>query len=146
MKRLSRTLGRAAALVLAGCQEGAPPDASPIRVEDAWVRGVPSGNTAAYMTITSVDGHADRLLELHAPDAARVELHRTRIDESGLARMEPAGGLQIGPGESVRMEPGGLHAMLFEIRRPLAAGDTVVLSLLFAAAGEVRVRAPVRAR
>ncbi|HEX9710104.1 MAG TPA: copper chaperone PCu(A)C [Candidatus Thermoplasmatota archaeon] len=43
------------------------------------------------------------------------------------------------------MEPGGLHLMLLGLRRALVPGDTVTLVLRFQEAGELEVRAPVRA-
>jgi copper(I)-binding protein len=100
-------------------------------------------NTAAYMRIEGDARTADQLLDVRA-EFAMAELHRTTIDASGLATMAPAGPVTVQRGESVRMEPGGLHIMLMGVTRSLSAGEVVELTLVFETAGEVTVRAEVR--
>jgi hypothetical protein len=46
------------------------------------------------------------------------------------------------PGETVRIEPGGMHLMLLDVTMPLEAGTKVTLALRFAGAGAVEVEAP----
>jgi copper(I)-binding protein len=43
------------------------------------------------------------------------------------------------------MLPGGVHVMLLQLTRALAVGDTVPLTLRFAAGDSLVVRVPVRA-
>jgi copper(I)-binding protein len=43
----------------------------------------------------------------------------------------------------VKLTPDGMHIMLSQLRRKLAAGDTVKLYLSLSRAGPVEVRAPV---
>lgn len=52
-------------------------------------------------------------------------------------------GLPLPAGETVRLQAGGLHLMLVGLRRPLAAGDVVPLTLTFERAGEVGLALPV---
>jgi copper(I)-binding protein len=50
------------------------------------------------------------------------------------------------PGESVLvLRPGGMHLMVEGFDRPPVAGDTLLVTLRFARADSVQVRAPVRA-
>ena len=51
--------------------------------------------------------------------------------------------VDIGGGEVVMFQPGGLHVMLFDVS-DLQAGDTVNITLEFQEAGLVEVEAPVR--
>jgi copper(I)-binding protein len=56
--------------------------------------------------------------------------------------MRPTGALAVQ--DTVRLERGGTHVMLDGVRRPLTAGDTVEVELVFLRAGRRVVRAPVR--
>ena len=49
--------------------------------------------------------------------------------------------IDIPAGGSVQLKPGGYHVMLMELAKPIAAGDTVPVTLTFEKAGEVTVDA-----
>jgi copper(I)-binding protein len=53
-------------------------------------------------------------------------------------------GIEIGPGESVELRPGGDHLMLLDLVRPLEAGDRFEVVLEFEAGGSRAVAASVR--
>ncbi len=123
-----------------------PALAADLTVEGAFARAVPEGvrASAAYMTITNPGPEDDRLVAARAPFAARVELHR-HLMENGVAMMrEVEGGIPAPAGETVTLEPGGLHVMLMGLSGPLAEGETATLTLVFEKAGEIVVEAPVR--
>lgn len=98
------------------------------------------GSGVGYLSIRN-DGEAgERLIAVEADRAGRVELHRTTV-ENGVMRMRPAtGGTEIPPGETVELEPGGLHIMFLDVAEPFAAGEHIEAVLQFEAAGEVEVR------
>ena len=142
--------GSAALLVLliSACGERALPDPG-IEVSDAWVRSVRVEgsnpvNTAAYMRIANRASTADRLLEIRSDAARKTELHRTTIDENGLATMGPAGPVEIPAGDSTLLEPGGLHVMLMGVEETLPEGGVVRLTLVFETAGELTVEVEAR--
>lgn len=111
---------------------------------DAYARATPPGarNGAAYATISSVEG--DRLLGAASPAAAMVQVHDTTV-EGGVAKMrEIEGGLEIPPGGSVSLEPGGKHIMLMGLAGPLMEGEEITLTFTFEKAGAIEVAAPVR--
>ena len=86
--------------------------AGDLEVRGAWIRQPPPGaNAAAYMTLHNGGSSAQRLLGARTAAAERVELHRSVV-ENGVARMEPVEALEIGPGETIELAPGGLHWML----------------------------------
>lgn len=136
------------AALLAACNAAVPEAAAPVpaglHVEAPWVRATVAGSTvsAAYFTIRNGNAAADTLLDAASPVAGRTELHRT-VTEDGMARMRPAGNVEIGPGQTVHAEPGGLHVMLMDLHQPLAHGASVPLSLVFRDAGTVVVAAEV---
>jgi copper(I)-binding protein len=60
--------------------------------------------------------------------------------EQGVAKMRPVeGGLEIKPGETVELKPGGFHVMLTGLKQPLEKGQKVKATLEFAKAGKVDV-------
>ena len=122
----------------------AAPPASGVEVEEAWARPTPPAATVAavYMTLRN-RGAADRLLRLASPLAGRVELHQTS-SEGGMMRMRQLPFAPVAAGGQLVAAPGGLHVMLLQLKRPLAAGEEFPLTLLFATAGEVRIKVKVR--
>lgn len=130
-----------ASLLLAACSRGAPD----IAVSDVWARETRSGETAAYVTIVNRGSVSDRLVAVAAPAPApaSASLHETRY-EKGIARMRPVDGVEIPAGASVALEPAGAHVMIIGLAEPLAAGDSLALTLRFERSGERRVTAEVR--
>jgi copper(I)-binding protein len=122
---------------------GASAAAEPPAIADAWIRAAPPGarTAAAYLTITSAAA-ADRLLGAATPAAGAVEIH-THVAEAGMSRMVRLPELILPAGETIRLEPGGLHLMLLDVSWPLAAGTKVAMSLHFAEAGEIEIDVPV---
>ena len=81
----------------------------------------------------------ERLIGGTSTVAARVEVHES-LTVDGVARMRPVeGGLLIKPGETVELKPGGLHAMLVDLTRPLKEGETIKGTLVFEKAGTVAI-------
>ena len=65
--------------------------------------------------------------------------------EDGVSKMRPLpDGLEIKPGETVELKPGGLHVMLSELKQPLAQGKSVKVTLQFKNAGKVTVDYPIQ--
>jgi len=82
-----------------------------IEVGNPWTRATPRGAPVAvvYMTITNKGSVADRLVGGSTAVAGRFEVHNM-VTEDGVAKMRPVtGGLEIKPGSTVTLEPGGLH-------------------------------------
>ena len=99
-------------------------------VKNAWVRLPPPGAdiAAAYLTL-----EAKRPLTLSSaksPAAEAVELHSMSM-KNGVMEMRHLPALELAPGKPVTLEPGGLHLMLINLKKPLKAGDKVRLVLYF---------------
>lgn len=71
------------------------------------------------------------------------EIHQTSTTAEGVSSMAPAGEIVIAPGEAVSLEPGGLHAMLMRLQRPMAKGESFSLMLDFSDGGEITVEVPI---
>lgn len=113
-------------------------DAVPkIELHDAWIREAPPGAAvlAGYVAIEN-RGTADAVVESAASDDfAEVEFHEMRMD-GGVMQMRGIAALALPAGETVSLAPGGLHLMLHEPKRALAAGDEVVIELTLKGGGE----------
>ncbi len=131
MRPISRTaLGLVLCLGLlpAGCGPGTP---ARVAVEQAWVRlPVVAGRPgAAYFTLTG-GGTPVRLVAVETPSADHVELHEGGMS-GGRMTMRRLDGVDLGPGATVAFKPGGDHAMVFGIKRNVAAGGTMRLAFRF---------------
>lgn len=102
----------------------------PVVIEHARIRLTPAGAPmAGYFELHNHSGQELRILGATSPDFAEIMLHRT-VTEDGRSRMEHQhDGVQVPAGGVVRFEPGGLHLMLMNAKRPLAVGDQVELRL-----------------
>ena len=97
------------------------------------------------MTIRNTGDEAVTLTKIHTDIAMMPEIHRTSTNDQGVSSMAPAGEIEIGPGETVALEPGGLHAMLMRLQRPMTEGDRFQLTLAFSDGSEVVVDVPILA-
>ena len=106
-----------------------------------WARVTATANVpgVGYLAIENTGTDDDRLLGAASPVVARVELHRTVI-EDGIARMRPPpDGLALPAGAIIELAPGGYHLMLTGLTAPLTTGARVPLTLRFERAGEVAI-------
>ena len=110
---------------------GAPPAlAGGLTIADAWTPEAPPGRTmAGFMTLHNTGDQAISLTAARSPQFGRVEIHTMSMDD-GVMRMRRLDRLVIDPGATVRLEPGGLHLMLFEPRNRLAVGDAIAITLI----------------
>jgi len=116
-----------------------------LEISNAWARATAPGAAvgAAYLRIVNTGASEDTLLAMTTDAAQTAELHQSST-ENGVARMRPAGPRDIPGGQSLAVEPGGLHVMLNGLRAPLVAGSTLSLTLVFRRAGSIIVPVTVR--
>ena len=114
-------------------------------VSEAWVREAPPGADvlAGYLRLENPAGDTVVVGTLQSRDFDHIEIHRTVVEE-GVARMFPVERLEIPPGETVALEPGGMHLMLFRPVRSLRQDDRVVFSLELADGRSQTFEATVR--
>jgi len=122
-------------------------DVGPIHIAQPWARATPKGakSGAGYMTITNNGSTPDRLSCVSSDASAECQLH-TMTMENGVMKMRPVeGGLEIKPGETVRLKPASVHVMFLDLKHPLEAGKTLGATLQFEKAGTVQVEFPIAA-
>jgi len=127
------------AILGCGTQEGRGAGVAEVVVSHAAVPKPVSGTEAtAFLTLENHGGAPDTLLGVESPQAGGVMLH-----EMVGGRMEMVTTIPLPAGRRVRLVPGSYHLMMHELTGPLAVGDTVTLTLRYARADPVVVRAPV---
>jgi len=131
----------AASSLMSGCASSP----GELVVQDAWARPAPGGgNSAIYFTIDNRGGQADTLLSAASDAAGTVELHISRMDDSGNMVMEHQNNVPVPAGETVNFEPGGLHVMLMDLNSDLQPQESLTVTLTFEKAGSIVVEASVR--
>ncbi len=112
-----------------------------LKITAAWARATPNGAKVGggYLTITNTGTTPDRLLGGSSQVSKRFELHEMK-SENGIMKMRPlANGIEIKPGQTVALSPGGEHFMLVGLSRPLKQGGEFKATLNFEKAGKVDV-------
>jgi copper(I)-binding protein len=112
-----------------------------LEIGHPWARATPKGATigGGYLKITNTGAEADRLVGGSSTVAGRFEVHEMATVD-GVMKMRPVtGGLEIKPGQTVELKPGGFHIMLMGLKQPLEAGQTVKGTLTFEKAGTVEI-------
>ncbi|MFN3076562.1 MAG: copper chaperone PCu(A)C [Alphaproteobacteria bacterium] len=143
--RLLSAIAGIACMALSGTASAGNVTAGDLVIGPSWARATPgaAANGAAFLTIADKGKTADKLIRAASPVAGTVELH-THVHEGGVMKMRPVPGIDIAPGATVEMKPGGLHVMLIGLKAPLKEGETFPLALTFEKAGEVRVEVMVK--
>lgn len=137
-------------LAASGCGPGEAPPVTGDRpggepaVVAPWVRAAPPTATvmAGYLRLEA----GARAVTVAAAECAgfdRTELHETRVVD-GVATMRQLDGLDLAPGASRVLEPGGMHLMLMGPERIPPAGESVRCALLLADGTRLPFEATVR--
>jgi copper(I)-binding protein len=112
-------------------------------VEDGWVRASVPGqlSTGAFMRI--VANEPTQLVSASSPVAGVAEVHAMKM-EGDVMRMRPAGPIDLPVGSAFELKPSGYHLMLQDLKKPLEAGSTVPVTLVFRNAKGVETRQELR--
>ncbi|MEQ8514514.1 MAG: copper chaperone PCu(A)C, partial [Chromatocurvus sp.] len=107
-------------------------------ISGAWVRAMPPTQsvTAGYLTLENPGTGVITITGATADVSPRVEIHTT-VSRDGMQRMQPVDTLDVAPGASIELAPGGYHLMLREMPKMPAEGDSVELCLELAGAQPV---------
>ena len=92
-----------------------------------------------FLTITNKGTTPDRLIAARSPVSLKVEVHEMKMAGSVMRMREVDGGIEIPPGATVTLKPGGYHIMFMELKAPLAQGGKVPVTLVFEKAGSIDV-------
>ena len=112
-----------------------------MKISSPWARATPKGASVGggYMTITNTGSAPDRLVGGSTDVSKSFEVHEMKM-EGGVMKMRPVvGGIEIKPGQTVTLDPGGYHVMFVGLKDQLKQGGHFKATLQFAKAGKVDV-------
>ena len=103
-----------------------------IIIEDAWVRASEYSAKAGGMTgiFAKITNNGDKTITLVGGSTDAAMMVQTHEVVNGMMQ-EKKGGIVIKPGETVILEPGGLHIMIMNITKPIVAGDKMSITVKF---------------
>jgi len=118
--------------------------AKTLRISNAFARATPPGAkvAGAFMSIENQGKETDRLVSASSPVAGLVEIHEMAMD-GGLMKMRAVKVIDLKPGATVELRPGGYHVMLEDLKQPLKQGEQVPVLLTFEKAGTVEIKVKV---
>ena len=121
--------------------------AQQVELSRAWARATAPGQEvgAAYLELKSASDLT--LVKVESPVAGTVEIHKMTM-KNGVMEMRMLETLELPAGQVVKLEPGGFHFMLFDLKQPLKTGESVPLTLNFkdktGKASTLKVELPVK--
>ena len=118
-----------------------------IEIAQPWARATPptAESGGGYLAITNTGTTPDRLIAVKSPAAAKVEIHEMKMDGNIMRMREVEKGIEVPPGATVELKPGGFHVMFMGLRAPFAKDTKVPLTLVFEKAGSIDVDLMVQA-
>lgn len=96
---------------------------------DPWVKVAPSGMTAVFGTLKNGSGTDVVVVSGSSPAASMVELHEVAMVDGAMKMRPKEGGFTVPAGGTHELKPGGDHIMLMGLTGPIAAGQTVAVTL-----------------
>jgi periplasmic copper chaperone A len=112
-----------------------------LEIGHPWTRATPPSARVAggFLKITNKGATSDRLLSATFIGSTSTEVHEM-AHEGGIMRMrELPKGLEIGPGETVELKPGGFHLMFIDLKTGLKEKESLKGELVFEKAGRIAV-------
>ena len=115
-----------------------------ISIKDAWVRPSHPGQDvgAAYMTSTSMQDIT--LVRVESDVSNSIEIHSMTM-QNGVMKMRMLDNLPLIAGKPYKLEPGGFHFMLFDLKKTLAVGESVNFVLYFKAKNKAEFKQNIKA-
>ena len=138
------TFHRIAIVALGLCRLALPASAheyklAALQIGHPWARATaPTAPSAGgFLTITNTGTTADKLITVKTPTADMAQIHEMKMDGNVMRMREVAGGLEIPPGATMTLAPGGYHVMMMGLKAPLKQGEKVPVTLVFEKAGSI---------
>lgn len=128
--KLSSLIRPAAGLVVAGlfAVSAVSAVAADLEVANPWVRGTVAAQkaTGAFMKLSSKSGVT--LVGVASPAANVVEIHEMVMADN-VMKMRAVPRVEVLPGQPLELKPGSYHVMLIDLKKPLAKGEIVPITL-----------------
>lgn len=106
--------------------------AQELQIFDTAVRQPLPGRTVSvgYLSIKNTRPEAVRLIKASSPLFGSIELHQHSM-VNGMMQMQRMQDIEIPAGQTIKLQPGGLHLMMFRPVAPLELNGSVPIELSF---------------
>jgi hypothetical protein len=115
-----------------------------VEILDPWARATVPGQKVGGVYMQIIARESMRLTGVKSAAAETAGVHDMKM-ENGMMRMRAVPFLQLPAGQPVKLQPGGYHIMLMDLRRSLVPGQKVKLELTFEDTSKRRHRIVVQA-
>lgn len=117
-----------------------------LNIKNVWARAsIPSSrNSAAYFEIVNNTDKEYVIISASTSVANNVELHNSFVDEKGISRMTSIDKVVVPAGSTIEFKPGGMHVMLFNLKKSFNQGDKFNLTLFIENSDPITVECEVR--
>ena len=117
-------------LVLVLWAASLPAAGQSVQANGAWARATVPGQhaTGAFMSLTAPQGA--RLVGAASPVAGLTEIHEMKM-QGNVMTMRAVDAVDLPPGRTVQLAPGGYHLMLMDLQRALVVGEQIRVELRF---------------
>ncbi len=118
-----------------------------LEIDNPWARATPPTAQAGggFLVIVNKGTTPDRLIAVKSLAASKVEVHEMKMEGSVMRMRALEKGLEIPPGATVALKPGGFHIMFMGLKAPFAKDAKVPVTLVFEKAGSIDVELAVQA-
>jgi copper(I)-binding protein len=118
-----------------------------LEIGQPWTRATPptAPSGGGFLTVTNTGTTPDRLIAVKSPAADKVEIHEMKMDGNVMRMRELEKGIEIAPGATIDLKPGGFHIMFMGLKAPFAKDTKVPATLVFEKAGSIDVELLVQA-
>ena len=117
-------------LFLTTCLLSACEPNNSVAIIDQWARANAPGQTVGAAYLTLISAQDTTFVRAETPLASSVEMHSMTMD-NGVMKMRMLPEMPLTAGKAEKLAPGGFHLMLFDLKKPLAVGEQVEITLSF---------------
>jgi len=116
-----------------------------LAIGQPWARATAPSAPAGggYLTITNHGATPDRLIAVRSPAANLIQIHEMKMEGDVMRMRELDHGLEIAPGATATLSPGGFHLMMMGLKGQLKQGTKVPVTLVFEKAGSIDIELDV---
>jgi copper(I)-binding protein len=103
-----------------------------VKVSNAEIRLVPpvSKTTAMFLTLKNTTDKNIKLVKIKSEISDNIELHEMKMENNSM-QMRSLDSIEISKKAEVKLESGGLHVMIFNLKRALHEKDKHKFTLTF---------------
>ncbi|WP_366655633.1 copper chaperone PCu(A)C [Fodinicurvata sp. EGI_FJ10296] len=122
-----------------------PVEVGAMAVSHSWTQET-SATAHSMSVFTTIDNHgeeSDRLISAGTDFADAGVFRAPVLSEDGALQVVDVPAVEIAPGQTLTLEPGGVHIVLPDVQQAFLEGDHFHMDLEFEKAGSVRVAVDV---